>query len=62
MGPTRSHVGQLRASVVAVNATPAMVEILCDMDETKLLLEAARSVYPEAVPFIEDAMNVAPEV
>ena len=39
-----------------------MVEILCDMDEAKLLLEAARQVYPEAVPFIEDAMSVAPEV
>jgi hypothetical protein len=39
-----------------------MVEILCDMDEAKLLLEAARRVYPEAVPFIEDAMSVAPEV
>ena len=41
---------------------PLMVEILCDMDEAKLLLEAARRVYPEAVPFIEDAMSVAPEV
>ena len=41
---------------------PPMVEILCDMDEAKLLLEAARQVYPEAVPFIEDAMSVAPEV
>ena len=38
------------------------VEILCDMDEATLLLEAARRVYPEAVPFIEDALNVAPEV
>jgi hypothetical protein len=41
---------------------PPMVEILCDMDEAKLLLEAAKSAYPEAVPFIEDAMSVAPEV
>jgi len=41
---------------------PPMVEILCDMDEAKLLLEASRRVYPEAVPFIEDAMSVAPEV
>jgi hypothetical protein len=41
---------------------PPMVEILCTMDEAKLLLEAARRVYPEAVPFIEDAMSVAPEV
>jgi hypothetical protein len=32
------------------------------MDEAKLLLEIARRLYPEAVPFIEDAMNVAPEV
>ena len=39
-----------------------MVEILCDIDEAKLLLETARRVYPEAVPFIEDAMSVAPEV
>ncbi len=39
-----------------------IIEILCDMDEAKLLLEAARRVYPEAVPFIEDAMSVAPEV
>ena len=38
------------------------VDILCDLDEAKLLLETARRVYPEAVPFIEDAMNVAPEV
>jgi hypothetical protein len=41
---------------------PPMVEIICDMDEAKLLLEIARRVYPEAVPFIENAMNVAPEV
>jgi hypothetical protein len=41
---------------------PPLVEILCDMDEAKLLLEAARQVYPDAVPFIEDAMSVAPEV
>ena len=41
---------------------PPMVEILCDMDEAKLLLEASRRVYPEVVPFIEDAMSVAPEV
>ena len=38
------------------------VEILCDMDEAKLLLETARRLYPEGVPFIEDAMSVAPEV
>jgi len=38
-----------------------MVEILCDPDEAKLLLEAARRVYPEAAPFIEDAMSVEPE-
>ena len=38
------------------------VDIMCDMDEAKQLLEAARRVYPEAVPFIEDAMSVAPEV
>ena len=41
---------------------PPMVEILCDMDEAKLLLEAARRLYPEAVPLIEDAMSSAPEV
>jgi hypothetical protein len=44
------------------NEEPPMVEILCDMDEAKLLLEASRRVYPEVVPFIEDAMSVAPEV
>ncbi len=38
------------------------VEIMCDMEEAKLLLETARRLYPEALPFIEDAMNVAPEV
>ena len=38
------------------------VEILCDMDEAKLLLETARRLYPEAVPFLEDAMSVAPEI
>jgi hypothetical protein len=32
------------------------------MDEAKLLLETAKRLYPEAVPFIEDAMRVAPEV
>jgi len=32
------------------------------MDEATLLLEAARRVYPEAVPFIEDALSAAPEV
>jgi len=38
------------------------VEIMCDMEEAKLLLETARRIYPEAVPFIEDALSVAPEV
>ena len=38
------------------------VEIMCDMDEAKLLLETARRLYPEAVRFIEDALSVAPEV
>ena len=38
------------------------VAILCDMDEAKLLLETATNVYPEAVPFIEDALSVAPEI
>jgi len=41
---------------------PPMIEIMCDMDEAKLLLETARRLYPEAVPFLEDAMSVAPEV
>ena len=41
---------------------PPMIEIVCDMDEAKLLLETARRLYPEAVPFLEDAMSVAPEV
>jgi hypothetical protein len=41
---------------------PPMVEILCHMAEAKLLLEAARRVYPEAVPFIEDALSVEAEV
>ena len=39
-----------------------MVEILCDMDEANLLLVTARRPYPEAVPFIEDALSVVPEV
>jgi hypothetical protein len=38
------------------------VAIMCDMDEAKLLLETAKRLYPEAVPFIEDALSVAPEV
>ena len=38
------------------------VDILCEMEEAKLLLETARRLYPEAVPFIEDALSVAPEV
>ena len=41
---------------------PPMVEILCDMDEANLLLVTARRLYPEAVPFIEDALSVVPEV
>ena len=41
---------------------PPMIEIMCDMEEAKLLLETARRLYPEAVPFLEDAMSVAPEV
>ena len=41
---------------------PPIVEVLCDLDEAKLLLEAAKRVYPDAMPFIEDAMSVAPEV
>jgi hypothetical protein len=32
------------------------------MEQAKLLLETARRLYPEAVPFIEDALTVAPEV
>ena len=41
---------------------PPMIEIMCDMEEAKLLLETARRLYPEAVPFLEDAMSVAPEI
>jgi hypothetical protein len=41
---------------------PASVEILCHMDEAMLLLETARRIYPEAVPFIEDALSVEAEV
>jgi len=41
---------------------PPTVEIMCDMDEARLLLETAKGVYPEVVPFIEDALSVAPEV
>lgn len=41
---------------------PPTVDILCDLDEAKLLLETAKRVYPEAAPFIEDALSVAPEV
>jgi hypothetical protein len=41
---------------------PPMVEILCHLDEAMLLLEAARRVYAEAVPFIEDALSVEAEV
>ncbi len=41
---------------------PPMIEIMCDMEEAKLLLETARRLYPESVPFLEDAMSVAPEI
>ena len=44
------------------NEEPPMIEIMCDMEEAKLLLETARRLYPEAAPFLEDAMSVAPEV
>jgi hypothetical protein len=55
----------LKNNLVARHQSPdeqPTVEILCDMDEAKLLLETAQRVYPEAVPFIEDALSVAPEV
>ena len=55
----------LKNNLVARQQTsqePPIVQVLCDLDEAKLLLEAAKRVYSDAMPFIEDAMSVAPEV
>jgi hypothetical protein len=55
----------LKNNIVATSQNseePPTVDILCDLDEAKLLLETAKRLYPEAAPFIEDALSVAPEV
>ena len=55
----------LKNNIVATEQSseePPTVDILCDFDEAKLLLETAKRVYPDADPFIEDALSVAPEV
>jgi|RhiMetdeSRZDD1v2_1073273.scaffolds.fasta_scaffold689297_1 hypothetical protein len=36
----------------------ASVDIVCGLNEAKLLLDHARQFYPEAVPYIEDALNL----
>jgi len=55
----------LKNNIVATlqsSEEPPTVDILCDLDEAKLLLETAKGLYPEAAPFIEDALSVTPEV
>ena len=55
----------LKNNIVATlqsSEEPPTVDILCDLDEAKLLLETAKRLYPEAAPFIEDALSVTPEV
>ena len=55
----------LKNNIVATSQNseePPTVDILCDLVEAKLLLETAKRLYPEAAPFIEDALSVAPEV
>jgi len=55
----------LKNNIVATQQSseePPTVDVLCDLDEAKLLLETAKRLYPEAAPIIEDALSVAPEV
>ena len=35
------------------------VETLCEVDDTELLLDRAKRFYPEAVPYIEQALESA---
>ena len=48
-------------SVLKIPLNPpcsADVEVVCGVADAKLLLDRAKQFYPEAVPYIEDALNL----
>ena len=51
----------LRNSVIE-RTTPgddSIVEILCEIDDVKLILERAKRFYPSAAPYLEKALTVS---
>ena len=52
----------LRNSVIERTQDSSIVEILCETEDAKLILERANLFYPDAAPYIEDALSVVSDV
>jgi len=38
-----------------------IIEILCEADDAELLLERAKQLYPDAIPYIRSALDTVPK-
>ena len=52
----------LRNSVIERTQDSSIVEILCEIEDAKLILEHAYKFYPDAAHYIEDALSVVSDV
>jgi len=48
----------LKKSVIERTRDSSIVEILCQLEDAKLILDSAYQFYPGAAPYIEDALSV----
>ena len=68
LGAYRSFLGRLpltgrgyailKKSVIERTRDSSIVEILCQIEDAKLILDSAYQFYPGAAPYIEDALSV----
>ena len=48
----------------SIDATPPgdyIIEILCEADDAELLLERAKQLYPDVIPYIRSALDTVPK-
>ena len=55
--PSRGY-AILKNSVIERTRDSSIVEMLCPIEDAKLILERANLFYPLAAPYIEDALSV----
>ena len=55
--PSRGY-AILKNSVIERTRDSSIVEILCQIEDAKLILDRAYQFYPGAAPYIEDALSV----